>query len=301
MIVNPQLFNYRLIISSLLVVLTALGVFSFTNYKSIKSYEEFLVQEKHLIETELSEMLASYDDLSQDYDLMSAQLQEAKLETKIALDSLRLLKSDVSIIAKFRDQLIILKSKSKVLLSAIDSLNSANSSLNSANKVLLKERRYAYNTIERKTEAITDLEEKNDSLNKTIDKAAILKASTINAEAFKISNGKKRSTTRARRANAMDICITLVENPLTEKGKKEIYIQIVSPEGNIIADKGEIFFGDNSLIYSQKEVVNFNNVNLDICTTITAPENDKPLPKGYYFVNVFHKDMKLGSTSIELK
>ena len=85
MIVNPQLFNYRLIISSLLVVLTALGIYSFTNYKSIKSYEEFLKQEKFLIEKELSEMLSSYDELSQDYDLMSSQLQEAKIETKVAL------------------------------------------------------------------------------------------------------------------------------------------------------------------------------------------------------------------------
>ena len=95
MIVNPQLFNYRLIISSLLVVLAVLGIFSFTNYQSIKSYEDFLKQEKHLIEVELSEMLKSYDDLSQDYDLMASQLQEVKLETKNALDSLRLLKSDL--------------------------------------------------------------------------------------------------------------------------------------------------------------------------------------------------------------
>ena len=63
MIVNPQLFNYRLIISSLLVVLTVLGVYSFDKYKSIESYEEFLEQEKVLIETELSELLLSYDDL----------------------------------------------------------------------------------------------------------------------------------------------------------------------------------------------------------------------------------------------
>ena len=62
MIVNPQLFNYRLIISSLLVVLTVLGIYSFTKYKSIESYEEFLKQEKVLIETELSDMLSSYDE-----------------------------------------------------------------------------------------------------------------------------------------------------------------------------------------------------------------------------------------------
>ncbi|WP_412559754.1 hypothetical protein [Winogradskyella sp. MIT101101] len=294
MIVNPQLFNYRLIISSLLVVLTVLGVYSFTNYKSIKSYEEFLKQEKFLIEKELSEMLESYDELSQDYDLMASQLQEAKLETKSALDSLRLLKSDLSIITKFKDQLSVLKTKSKVLLATVDSLNSANIRLQ-------KEKRYALNTIERKSFEINELEEKNDSLNKTIDVASILRASSVNAEAFKINNNKKKSTTRARRANAIDVCIGLVENPLTEKGKKEFYIQIVSPDNNVISDKGEVYFGSSSLIYSQKYVLNFDNKNLDICTTVATYKEDRPLKKGTYFINVFHNNTKLGSTSIELK
>lgn len=294
MIVNPQLFNYRLIISSLLVVLTVLGVYSFTNYKSIKSYEEFLKQEKVLIEKELSEILVSYDELSQDYDLMSSQLQEAKLETKIALDSLRLLKSDLSIITKFKDQLSVLKTKSKVLLTTVDSLNSANLKLQ-------KEKRYAMNTIKNNNLTINALEVANDSLNETIDNAAILRANNVSVEAFKINNSKKKTSVKARRVNAMDVCIALTENPLTEKGDKEIYFQIVSPESNVIADKGEVFFSNSSLIYSKKEIVNFDNKNLNICTTIATYKDDRPLKKGTYFVNVFHENRKLGSTSIELK
>jgi hypothetical protein len=294
MIVNPQLFNYRLIISSLLVVLTVLGIFSFTNYKSIKSHEEFLKQEKFLIEKELSEMLTSYDDLSQDYNLIAYQLQEAKVETKNTLDSLRLLKSDLSIITRFKDQLIVLKSKSKVLLSTIDSLNSANIKLR-------KEKRYALNTIEKKTLAINELEATNDSLNRTIDNAATLKASNIQAQAYKLKSEKKRFTERAKRANAIDVCITLTENPLALKGKKDIYIQIVSPQGNVVSDKGEIVFGDTSLIFSKKEIVNYDNDNLEICSAIIAPDEDQPFLKGYYFINVFHENVKLGSTSIKLK
>jgi hypothetical protein len=294
MIVNPQLFNYRLIISSLLVVLTVLGVYSFTNYKSIKSYEDFLKQEKVLIEKELSEILTSYDELSQDYDLMSSQLQEAKLETKIALDSLRLLKSDLSIITKFKDQLSVLKTKSKVLLATVDSLNSANLRLE-------REKRYAMNTIKNNNLTINALEVANDSLNETIGNAAILRANAIAVETFKINNSKKKATLRARRVNAMDVCISLTENPLTEKGMKDLYIQIVSPDNNVIADKGEVFFSNTSLIYSKKEVVNFDNKNLNICTTVATYKEDRPLKKGTYFINVFHENRKLGSSSVELK
>merc|ERR1712000_517439 len=116
-----------------------------------------------------------------DYDLMSSQLQEAKLETKIALDSLRLLKSDLSIITKFKDQLSVLKTKSKVLLTTVDSLNSANLKLQ-------KEKRYAMNTIKNNNLTINALEEVNDSLNETIDNAALLRANYVSVEAFKINN-----------------------------------------------------------------------------------------------------------------
>ena len=293
MIVNPQLFNYRLIISSLLVVLTVLGIYSFNKYKSIESYEGFLKQEKVLIETELSDMLLSYDDLSQDYSLMASQLQEAKLETKMALDSLRLLNSDLSIVTRFKEQLIVLKSKSKVLLSTIDSLNSAN-------KKLQKEKRYALSTIKKNTSTINNLEEANDSLNKSISNAAVLKASNINAQSYRLKSGKKRITDKAKRANAMDVCITINENPLALKGKKDIYIQIVGPDGNVLADKGEVKFGDSSLIYSSKQIIDYNNENLEVCTAIVADEDDKPFLKGYYFITIFHKNIKLGGTSIQL-
>ncbi|WP_299102305.1 hypothetical protein [uncultured Winogradskyella sp.] len=300
MIVNPQLFNYRLIISSLLVVLTVLGIYSYTKYKSNESYEAFLKQEKVLIETELSELLSSYDDLSKDYNLMASQLQEAKLETRNALDSLRLLNSDLPIITRFKDQLIVLRSKSKVLLNTIDSLNSANIKLQSEN-------RYALNTIKNNKLEITGLEEingnlsaANDSLHISIDNAAILKASNLIAQSYKLKSGKKRLTERAKRANAIDVCLTLNENPLTSKGKKDIYIQIVGPDGNVVSDKGEITFGNTSLIYSKKEIIDYKNENLEVCTEIVADEDDKPFQKGYYFISVFHRNDKLGGTSILL-
>lgn len=300
MIVNPQLFNYRLIISSLLVVLTVLGIYSYSKYKSNESYEAFLKQEKVLIESELSDLLSSYDDLGKDYNLIASQLQEAKLETKNALDSLRLLNSDLSIIAKFRDQLIVLKSKSKVLLSTIDSLNTANIKLQT-------EKRYALNVIEKNKLEINNLEEingdlvaVNDSLNVSIDNASTLKASNLIAQSYKLKSGKKGMTTRAKRANAIDVCITLNENPLTSKGNKDIYIQIVGPDGNVVSDKGEATFGDTTLIFSKKEVINYKNKSLEICTEIVADEDDKPFKKGYYFISVFHRNDRLGGTSIEL-
>ncbi|RCW93864.1 hypothetical protein [Winogradskyella arenosi] len=294
MIVNPQLLNYRLIVSSLLIVLTVLGAYSIDKYKSVESYETFLEQEKVLIETELTELLSSYDALNKDYDLMSLQLKKAQEETRTTLDSLRILEGNLSIVTKYKAQLAVLKLKSKNLLATIDSLNLVN-------KQLQEDKRYALNTIKKNSSTISDLEETNSVLNASLNTASVLKASHINAESYKLKSGKKRITDKAKRVNAIDVCITLNENALAERGNKDIYIQIVNPSGNVVSNTGEVVFGDSSLIYSQKKVVNYKNENLEICTPIIADNKDNPLLEGYYFVHVFHENTKLGSTSLKLK
>ncbi|MEP5255763.1 hypothetical protein [Winogradskyella rapida] len=294
MIVNPQLLNYRLIVSSLLIVLTVLGAYSIDKYKSVESYETFLEQEKVLIETELTELLSSYDALNKDYDLMSLQLKKAQEETRTALDSLRILEGNLSIVTKYKAQLAVLKLKSKTLLATIDSLNLVN-------KQLQEDKRYALNTIKKNSSTISDLEETNSVLNESLNTASVLKASHIKAESYKLKSGKKRITDKAKRVNAIDVCITLNENALAERGNKDIYIQIVNPSGNVVSNAGEVVFGDSSLIYSQKKVVNYKNENLEICTPIIADNKDNPLLEGYYFVHVFHENTKLGSTSLKLK
>jgi hypothetical protein len=295
MIVNPQIFNYRLIISSLIIVLVALGAYSYTSYESLKTHEAFLVNEKHLIETELTEMLESYEDVSEKYQFVSDDLEAAKREIQVALDSLKILKGNLSVVTRYKTQLALLQTKNKALLKALDSLSNENLKLE-------KESRLAYNSLQKKNKTISVLQSEKDSLNKTIVKAAQLAVTRVDSKVYKLTNGgKKRFTEKARRADAIDICITLAENLLVDKGNKAIYIQILNPKNNVISDHGSVQFGDNTLIYSQKEVVFFDNKTIDICTSISASNDDKPLDEGLYYVNVFHNDKFLSSTSFELK
>ena len=113
MIVNPQFFNYRLIIGSLIVAIAILGVVSFTNYETVKSHQTFLEQEKKLVESELSEMITRYDAVGETNTTLASQLNTVKSDLQATLDSLRLLKSDVSVILKYKQQLSKLKSKNE--------------------------------------------------------------------------------------------------------------------------------------------------------------------------------------------
>ncbi|OUR91579.1 hypothetical protein A9Q87_09735 [Flavobacteriales bacterium 34_180_T64] len=294
MIVNPQLFNYRLISGSLIVAIAVLSVFSFTNYQSVKAHQQFLEQEKQLVETELSQMIMRYDNISANNTTLSEALNTAKRETILTLDSLRILKSDLSVISKFKNQLIVLKSNNKSLFTTIDSLDQTNEALE-AEKIL------AFNAFEEQRDINTSLIEENKLLNASLEKGALLTANSFKAEAFKTILGKQVVTAKAVNAKSIEVCFTLAENSLTETGAKELYIQIVNPQNNVMADKGAMNFGDSSLIYSLKKTVNYNNKVLDLCVNVESDVNDQPLTKGTYFVSVFHEDRKLGDTQVILK
>lgn len=293
MIVNPQFFNYRLIIGSLIVAIAVLGVFSFNNYESLKTHQQFLEQEKKLVESELSQMISQYDVAIVNNKALSAKLIEAKNNTKLTLDSLQLLKSDVSVLSKFKQQVSYLKSETSQLFKTIDSFKLINKELTQSNLL-------AYNNLETQREANMALKSQNESLNATLKKGALLTANSFKAKAFRTQFGKIVETKKAASAESIQVCFTLAENALTEKGQKEIYIQIVNPKNNVVSDKGAIDFGDSSLIYSEKQLINYNNKVVDVCTSIKADPDDQPLTKGTYFVSIFHKDRKLGSTQIEL-
>lgn len=293
MIVNPQLFNYRLIIGSLIVAIAVLTIFSFSNYESVKAHQQFLEQEKELVESELSQMIEGYDGVASSNDYLTLKLNDAKVAAKTALDSLRLVKSDVSVIASFKEQLIKLKFKNNLLFKTFDSLNEIN-------KTLEKDKLMAHNELKRQQEANSSLINKNKSLSNTIERGALLTANSFEAKAYQNNNGKLHETKKASKAETLEVCFTLAENSLTEQGKKELYVQIVNPKNNVISDKGAVEFGKSSLIYSTKTVVDYDNKVADVCTHIVSDASDKPLDKGVYYVSVFYKDRKLGSTQIVL-
>lgn len=276
-----------------MVAIAVLAVFSFTNHESVKAHQQFLEQEKEFVESELSHMIESYDGVASSNDYLTLKLNDAKNAAKTALDSLRLAKSDLLVIARFKEQLVTFKYKYNLLFETVDSLNDIN-------KNLEKDKLMAYNELKRQQEVNSSLLKKNNTLSKTIERGALLTANSFEAKAYQNNNGSLSETKKAHKAETLEVCFTLAENALTEKGIKELFVQIVNPQNNVISDKGVVEFGESSLIYSTKTVVNYDNKVADICTQIVSDASDKPLVKGTYHVSVFYKDRKLGSTQIVL-
>jgi len=294
MVVNPQTFNYRLIIGALIVAMIGLGAYSYTSYVKLKKQKEFLVQEKKIVENEFSKIINRYDELMLENEEIREELKSAKERTLKILDSLKLQEASVFIISKYRNQIAFLQEER-------DELMSLASSLRKENNELYQEQKRVTRRLEEQTDQNDQLSQKNMLLAENLKKGSQITANSFTAKAFKIrTTGKVVETDKARRTDLMEVCFTLAENALAEKGEKELYIQVLNPNNNVIGEKLTKKFGDNTLVYSIKQVIDYNNQVLDVCVKAKASSDEQEFSEGTYFVNIFHDEKKLGSTTIEL-
>ena len=293
MIVNPQLFNYRLITGSLVVTIAVLSIISFTNYQSEQAQQKSLQQEKKLIEIELSQMIKQYDDVSRENSLFMSQLETSKKETQDLLDSIQLLRSEVSGVSKIRRQYVDLQARNNTLLNTISSINSKNAELE-------REKSKVNNELLNQRQINNTILEENKSLNEKLKMASFLTASSFKATALNKTLGKTVETSKASKTESIEVSFTLDENLLAEEGEKDIYIQILTPENNVFADKGAVTFGELSLIYSTKKIVAYTNGAIDVSIVVNAADDDRPLIEGNYYISVFNEDRKLGGTQLLL-
>lgn len=300
MIVFPQTYNYRLIIGSLILALTVLGVFTVHNQNKLEEYNSYLAQEKKLIQNELSEMISRFDTLDIENEELSLQLEASKLKLEQALDSIKTLEVTANLLTHYKSKVQLLKEEKARILNLVNSLETQNKTLQTEvtqSKQQLSSIKVKANTLK---ETNVNLKKRNETLNQHIIKASQMQITMLDAKAVKrVGKNKVVTTDKAKRTNKLLVEFVIPKNDLITKGKKDIYIQIVNPNNNVVSKKDEAKFGKQSLIYSKKLDVNFNNKDLAVSTFIDA-DKDEPFKQGVYFVNVFNKENRLASTSILL-
>ena len=291
MIVNPQVFNYRFTIGTLLVAFTVLAAYSYTNITSSQSKEDFLNQEKKLLENQISKVISGYEELGSVNENLKSKLDNTQNIIVQTQDSLKELQANMSLIYKYRDELITLKKQQSNLVKKGDSFLTANSELSKQNASISQ-------LLDKQINVISNLKEDKNKLNNDVKKGSLVSANSFEATAFSIKkSGDIIETTKANKTKNISIAFVLAENPLAAQQEKELYIQIIGPDNNVVSDKGAIEFDKSSLIYSHKTTVLYNNTALDVSANI---ETKKTLEAGRYIINVFDNNRRLGSTKIIL-
>ena len=282
MIVNPQLFNYRLIKSSLVIVIAVFGVLGYLKYQSIEAQNVFTEQENKIIEHELAEVLRQNEQLTNEKTAILKDLQQAKQSLIHAQDSIAELTSKLSVLQGVKAE-----------------NNKLNQQLAQADKRLVQTTNQlleAQNELEAKaTEVVTSVTATDSPIN------AVLATSFISVQGFETNSAARYATYKAKRINNLEVCFNLSGNEQITPGNKTVYVQIINPENNVLADKGVVKNSDQSLVYSYKTNVEYYNQNTRVCVAVEADRDDKPLQKGTYKINIFNDFTLIGSTELLLE
>jgi len=247
--------------------------------------------EKQQIEEQLKDMLNQYNTLKTDNSKISAELEQEKNKIKELLDEIKNIKSaNAYQINQYKKELGTLREIMRSYIVQIDSLNTRN-------KLLTEENRKVKTDYQKVVTEKEDLTQKTQELEQKVDIASTLRAININSVAV---NDKAKEVSKAKRATKIRVCFTLTENAIVKPGNRFVYIRIARPNKEILPNPdGELFsFMGNTILYSAKREIDYENKDIDMCIYWT---NDGSLTEGVYNVDIFCDGKQIGSDTFMLK
>jgi len=290
---NPKNNNSSLkaIIAVLAVLLIVSLVYIFklsSDTDVVKTELTTTMTEKESVMKDLQELKSTYDAAIAENTSMSDELIQERDKVVALMDDLNKSKGDVS---KFRAQVQAMQGKMKTLVAENDELKKQNGVLTTQRDstiVVLGESK-KYNEV---------LVGQNEELAKTVEKGAKLSVLNTKTSAYKLrSSGKQIETDKASRADILKISFTVAENQIAKSGDKTYYVQVIDSKNNVLGDKKTENFGDNSLTYSFKTTVKYENKTVNVSEDLPG----KDFEKGTYFINVFDNDELVSKTSFSLR
>lgn len=252
--------------------------------------------EKDALTGELNEMLARYDSVETDNAEMLAQIEEQRAQIEELLKEAEKHKDDAWIIHKLRKEAATLRDVMRNYLVTIDSLNTVN-------KQLISEKAQVETQLSSQKQQNEQLNEKNEELSEKVKLGSKLRVVDLVSMGQRVKNSTvHRETDRARRVDKIKTCFTIDRNEVSKPGKKDIYLRIIAPDGNVLAfdqTKDYMFTYDGKEgLYSRKEEVLYENEEVDMCLYWDVKDE---LKEGKYLVEIYAENYMMGTTSFELK
>ena len=290
---NPKNNNSSLkaVIAVLAVLLIGSLVYIFklsSDTDVVKTELTTTLTEKESVMKDLQELKATYDAAIAENTSMSDELIQERDKVVALMDDLNKSKGDVS---KYRNQVVGMQAKMKTLVAENDELKKQNGVLTvqrDSTIVVLGESK-KFNEV---------LVGQNEELAKTVEKGSKLSILNTKTAAYKMkSSGKQIETDKASRADVLKVSFTIAENQIAKSGDKTYYIQVIDAKNNVLGDKKTESFGDNTLTYSFKKTIQYENKTVQVSEDLPG----KDFAKGTYFINVFDNDELVSKTSFSLR
>ena len=135
---------------------------------------------------------------------------------------------------------------------------------------------------------------------------SVLTCSNIRMEPIHLrKNGKEKETTKARKVDVLRIMFDIDENRIAESGTKQIYLRILSADGNVMTSPAN---GSGMLNTIKGDQMSFSLVKSVPLTQGQPLKNvmadwkqEGDYAKGVYTIEIFSEGYKVGSGTVTLK
>ena len=238
---------------------------------------------------------------------MGELLEEQKSRIERLLSKNNVSKSELS---QARDMIASLQANSDNYRNQIEQLKSANTELYAENQGLQEEVKREVSEKEQvmaeKSEVIdskNQLEEEKSKLQSMFNRAAVLAADDIQGMGIKDKGDKESVTDNYKKADKLKVCFDLLPNKAAEKGKQEIAIRIMAPNGVALTNTSmgsgtmELAEEEKTVKYSLKKNLPYQQVKVNHCVYW---EQDEKYIGGDYDVEIYHEGYKIGTSSFNL-
>jgi len=278
----------------LLVLFLGTAFYTSKLYSEKQENEKLLVSEKQQVMNDLNNMAKDYDEAIAESEVKNDEIIAARERIQGLMDSLKVSQNSVGSLWRYKKKYLALQEEMDILLTENDRLKGENqylaSSLDSTQVQLAERTMFTDSLLVQNTQLSTVVR----------DAAALQTVGLVGMGVIERSSGKQIPTERARRSDKIKICFTVAKNMLAEAGDKELYVQIIDPNNNVLGSNDQVEFEDQVLNYSLISRFNYENRNLNICEYINELEDSK-FEKGRYKVNVFSDKAIISSSEFELK
>ena len=286
----------KAIVVVLALLLTGSLFYIYTLISNDKAITKELItvkSEKDSVLDSLAILKTTYDEAIEQKTVLTDDLIAEREKVVNLIADLQKSKGDANSMRIFKKQLIVLQSKMKNLVAENDVLKKANQTLTvqrDSTIVVLGEQKKFNDT----------LVVQNQNLVKTVEKASKLVVMNLRTQAIRERNsGKQIDTEKASNTDKLKICFSVAANAVAKTGEKTYFVQVIDSKNNVLGDKQNLIFGEQSLTYSFATKVSFDGKSVDICEFLDG--KGKNFEKGTYYVNIFDKSEIVSKTSFNLK
>ena len=221
------------------------------------------------------------------------------------LDELKKVKADIEQIKSTAANKDL---KLKALAIKYEKIVSLNKKLEDKIDEILLENKVLFEKNDSLEEDVQMLTKEKSSLDKMISVGSKIKAEYFKTISFKKRpSGKYKETIAAKRTARIDVSFSLLENPLSDKGEKTVYLRIIAPNGVELGNPSmgsDFFVADGvkeQIKFSVKKVFTYTGSAQEMIISYEEDPDVIQLEKGRYEVEVYLNSYVSGSSSFQLK